>query len=361
MVPVDSNNQANVLLPTSATTPPTFNLSVQTNDSSQTTNTVLPTSTSLSPQTMTVTSGGDIGDKSSVQIGLGSVQPSQADKSGLGIDVKPLKNVTVAIHAVTQHYAAAKPLNPGQGTPNQTCVASTNGVLWSTAAGDDQYNGVTINTGPDGVCQTQADPHDAQVIPVGWGIPKDIAPTNVPAAADLQTYLNQVFGTQANVYLTVTRSDFSVNYDVTAPINGILDISEGQGTPPSAEQAVIEDHATSGVTFNIFYVKDYQGIPVSGTAADHSSIGIAYYPRTLAYVRDNTVTLDLTAHEIGHLLNLGHTDDSELPNADSNPACTTIIPDPAASKRLMFPTVSGSNTLLIKPEWDIINHNDGSQ
>ena len=42
----------------------------------------------------------------------------------------------------------------------------------------------------------------------------NLVPVNAPTAAALQTYLNTVWGKQANVTFTVTRTDFTVNYDL---------------------------------------------------------------------------------------------------------------------------------------------------
>jgi len=61
------------------------------------------------------------------------------------------------------------------------------------------------------------------------------------------------------------------------------------------------------------------------------------------------------AHEIGRLLNLGHTDWRYLLSGDANPASIYVLPDLNAEVRLMHPQDSVTNTYLIKPEWDIIN------
>jgi hypothetical protein len=359
MVPVTGTNQAIAqTAAASATFPVGFSIQASSSNSQLT---VSPTSTTSSNQTITVTSSGTNSEETyQVQVGVGIASSSGTNSSGLGLDVKPMTTKTVAIHAVTQHYTQAMPPpSPSGGwAPNQVCVTATGGILWSTPGGDDVQSGLTITTGSDGLCETTADPHDTQVIPVGWGIPKDIVPQDTPSASDLQTYLNQVFGKQANLFFTVTRNDFSANYDILPKINGILDITESQGARPSAEQKVIEGNASPGVNFNVFYVADYQGL-VTGTApADHGSIGISYYTRHVAYVRDTDVTLNVSAHEIGHLLDLGHTDWTFLPDASPNTAGPKYVQDPSPSDRLMFPVISGSNTFLIKPEWDIINLNN---
>jgi hypothetical protein len=63
----------------------------------------------------------------------------------------------------------------GQGAPDSTCVdAGANGVLDTAAAsGDDVLDapGNRITSGPDGICDTTADPDDDQTLPVGEGTP----------------------------------------------------------------------------------------------------------------------------------------------------------------------------------------------
>jgi len=352
MVPQSGTNQAIALTPASSSFQISFNVNPSGSDP-----TVSPTSTTSTSQTITV-SGNTLGTTSTVVIGVGP--QTTGTESGLHIDVKPKTTGTIAIHAVTQHYTQpmAPPSPSGGFTPGTVCVTATGSVMWTQATPPDQDQGNTIITGPDGICHTQANLNDKQVIPVGQGIPKDIVPQDAPSASDFQTYLNQVFGKQANQFFTVTRNDFSVDYDVKK--DGELDITQAQNSQ-STGQKIIDGHATPGVTFNIYFVADYQGLPLSGTTPDHSSIGMAYYPIQTAYVRDNFVVLNATAHEVGHLLDLGHTNAPLLPSLDWNPATTDKIPDPSPSDRLMYPTCSGSNTLLIQPEWDIVNPNQKKQ
>jgi hypothetical protein len=349
MAPKNGSNSCKVITPATQSTAIAFAVKP-----SGSTETVSPATTNSSQQTITV-NGVTAGTGSHVNVGIGTTISSG---TGLGIDVKPMPSpVTVAIHAVTQHYTTPMVLNTGMtGTPGTVCVSGSH-VLHTTPVSPDQSGpdgSLTIVTGADGICHTPADSQDTQVIPVGQALPADIAPADVPSASDLQTYLNQVYGVQANLYFTVTRSDFSVDYDVKK--DGTLDVILRQDLQ-SEGQNIIDGNKSSGVRFNVFYVKDFQGIPVSGTMPDHTKAGYAYYPYALAYVRDCSSIQQVATHEIGHLLNLAHPGFPFLPSRDPNPA---YIPDPAVPKRLMYPTSSGSNTFLIKPEWDIINHNDGS-
>ena len=305
-----------------------------------------------------------MGETSQVQVGVGT-SSSGTNSAGLGVDIKQKKTVTVAIHAVTQHYtqAVAPPSPSGGWTPNQVCVTATDGVLWSTLGGDDQQSGMTINTGANGVCETTADPHDRQVIPVGWGIPKDIVPQNAPSASALQTYLNQIFGTQANVYFTVTRSDFSCDYD-EYPQDGTMEAYSPQGFT-SKEENVIYSNQDTTADYNVFYVQNFVALGPGngGLVPDYNTIGITHYTKKVTVIRDaaGSSILNTSAHEIGHLLDLAHTDKSTLPGGGPNPAYTGTLPDPSPSDRLMYPYTSGSNILLIQPEWDIVNPNTPKQ
>lgn len=134
----------------------------------------------------------------------------------------------------------------------------------------------------------------------------------------------------------------------------------------SAGQRIIDAKESTGVRFNIFCVKNFQGIPVSGTTPDHSKAGLAYYPIQLAYVEDEPppYTLHDIAHEIGHLLDLAHPDFSFRPSLVTNNADLQKVPDPSPTDRLMWGEpvgLTGTNSRLIQTEWDIVNPNTGSQ
>ena len=254
--------------------------------------------------------------------------------------------MTVAIHAVTQRYTDTEPmaLKNGEGIANKTCIKLGAGhtVLYSTAHGDDNYHADHIDTGANGVCETDADPSDMQVFSKGQGIHKDIVPQNTPAAATLQDYLNQVFGIQTNTYFTVTRSDFASDHDINK--NGIFDIRINFGIFTD-EENLIATHRT-GADFDIFYFSTY--------SPESSSVGVTKQGG-FAYVRDgSTQILNTTAHEVGHLLGLMHATDAMLSYTQQNPA---YLPGTDHKKRLMTTNEQPgiAPTLLIKPEWDIIN------
>ncbi len=252
----------------------------------------------------------------------------------------------------------APPSVSGSFTPGTVCVSASH-VLHSTPVSPDQYGSdgsLTIVTGSDGICHTTAAGGDTQVIRVGEGIPADIVPQDAPSASDLQTYLNQVFGAQANLYFTVTRSDFSCDYDVY-PKDGTLEV-DAPSAYTSNEENVIYATRDSTVSFNLYYVKSFMALEpsIGGLVPDPRVVGVTHYRKGLAVISDSAgaIMLETSAHEVGHLLDLGHTDSKILPDGHANPAWTGTLPDPSPDDRLMYPFGSGSNTLLVKPEWDTI-------
>jgi hypothetical protein len=369
MVPVTGTNQAIAQTPASSNFPIGFTIQATSSNSQLT---VSPTSTTSSNQIITVASTGtNVGETYQVQLAVGTASSSGTNSTGLGIDVKPMTTGTIAIHAVTQHYTQpmAPPSVSGSFTPGTVCITWTR-VEHTTPVSPDHdgpEGSGEILTGSDGICHTTAVDGDTQVIRVGQGIPADIAPQDTPSQADLQLYLNQVFGKQANLHFLVTRTDFTCNYDVMTPINGWLDLWEGSGAPPSPEEAVIETNSTSGVTANIYYVHDWEGLPLTGTSPDRGAAGITNYARHLAYVSDDSGILEITAHEIGHVLDLDHSQERDgsyrrlLPSGASNPVIQVDKTDPAQPDRLMYWASSGTSVRLVQPEWDIINPNKRSQ
>lgn len=197
---------------------------------------------------------------------------------------------TIAIHAITEENDDFQVIPVGQGQPNQTCItAGANGVLNTTAVGDDTVSGGTITTGPNGICNTTASGDDVQFIPVGNGranttcVTKgannfrdskplsddaisgddvntggdgvcnttattvNLVPATCPTAAQLQSYLNDmIWGPQANVHFTVTRSLHTVNYDLDR--SGTLAHPSKGAIPNPAEgdaiSAVAKDSST---------------------------------------------------------------------------------------------------------------------
>jgi len=320
--------------------------------------TVAPATASTSLETVTVTSVAKGETEVRAKVGADTC-------ASMGISVKDKLNKTIAIHAITEENDDVQAIPVGQGQPNQTCItAGTNGVLDSSAGGDDVTNANTIVTGPNGICNTTASGDDVQVIAVGNGklnaicvgkggnnfrdTPnpsgddvvngddidtgadgicnttannQNLAPNNVPSAAELQDYLNNTtWGKQANVYFVVTCSNATVNYD--------LNRDGGCADSPFTEIETIDTTAKDPtVDFNVYYVKTME-VPNASTriATGYSWIGDSH---------DNS-TVNITAHETGHLLSI-ETDSSNIED-------------------LMLSYSSSANpTRVIKNDWDKVN------
>jgi hypothetical protein len=150
----------------------------------------------------------------------------------------------------------------------------------------------------------------------------NLVPTNAPAAATLQTFVNDnIWGKQANVTFTVSRTDHSVRYD--------LDRNQKMADPLEVSATWAEANAistaakTTGVDFNIYYVKDME-VPTAFTAR----------ARAETWISD--ARLDTTdAHEIGHLMGRGG--------------------ESTDSRDIMFGARSATKCEVRKHDWDIVN------
>lgn len=221
----------------------------------------------------------------------------------------PRRTIKLTVHAVTLPNDDVDLVNikPFKGLPNQPCVTKAGATFWSTPGGDDDFSsGVStyIHTGANGICETTAsgDPNnpnamDNQEIEVGKGKPNvvfitggpngkintpvdgedevsadnseihtgedgirhtkpvedRISPKNLPSRQELEDFLNDVYGLQANIYFEVTFNPVDVAFDVghTEPgitnykkwgIDGELDIITTEGKD-SAEEALLEAEA----------------------------------------------------------------------------------------------------------------------
>ena len=369
MVPENGSNDAKVEI-TPSSVANKINLVIRP-DSSQ--EIVTPGTATTSPQAVTV-NGTEVGEASWVEARCEGQTEACAR---FNIAVKKYQLKTVDIHSITQSADDVQAIPSGKGQPDQMCITpGANGTLDTiSVGGDDTVGGGGIKTGPNGICESTAGGDDVQVIPVGKGKPNvicvtkgannhldtaptgddvlngdsintgpdgicnttahtaNIAPQTAPSASDLQQYLNQVFGLQTNTYFYVYTQNYTVNYDLNH--DGILQIA----TPPSGDEvSLIRGGArNSTFDFNVYFVYDldYPGDPATTGAAfpqiqnmdtvlqDHSSV--------------NSEKM-VTAHEIGHLFQLNH------PPAN----------DPGMPGRLMNHYVSG--TVLLKSEWDTMNN-----
>lgn len=119
--------------------------------------------------------------------------------------------------------------------------------------------------------------------------------SNVPTATGLQTYLNNTWGKQANVYFTVTKgTDFEVNYD----LNG--DNKIDSQAPGSEPLAILNMQNDATKDFNIYFLGLGVKTLSNGTtpaAFSNTSNKASFIGPTYNGTRDY-----ITAHEIGHLL-----------------------------------------------------------
>jgi hypothetical protein len=164
-----------------------------------------------------------------------------------------------------------------------------------------------------------------------------------------------VFGTQTNTYFTVTSDAATVNYDLNG--NGKLDPSSDARTYSNEELAIKNVCYSSSAKFNIYFV---HGL----TCTNGDAAGLTSRPHNTAYVCDPTgITsiLNVTAHEVGHLCGIiGHADQATYTDDSGNTVNNAAyIPNPPLdypnTDRLMYSQTAGG-TLLIKPEWDIVNN-----
>jgi hypothetical protein len=158
-------------------------------------------------------------------------------------------------------------------------------------------------------------------------------PTNAPAQAALQSYLNSVFGKQANVFFNVLPLvSTNVNYDLNG--NGELD---WQTTGYSAEMSAIVGTIYNAGAINVYYVKALNGPIDAG--------GITVLGTQTSFIQDSNMNsnVNVTAHELGHALGIGYDVGSTAPG------------DP---DRLMWCCETGNNPCrLIRSEWRTINGN----
>jgi len=164
-------------------------------------------------------------------------------------------------------------------------------------------------------------------------------PNNVPSQADLKSYLDSVYGTQANIYMTVLPlTTITVNYDLNG--NGKLDYTTNALL--SAEQSAIKASAYNANAVNVYYVNTLYN-PLE------SNEGITYgtKPGSVTFIQStlNSSSVNITAHEIGHALGLQH------PNVYGQPYSLT-------TDRLMRAADNGGSPCrLIQREWNIANGN----
>ncbi len=169
------------------------------------------------------------------------------------------------------------------------------------------------------------------------------APTNLPTQASLQSYLNSVYGQQANVYFTVAPLiTNSVPYDLNS--NTVMDAET------TNEYGTIINHVNTNATIIVYYV---HSIALMGSPGGAFSL-VPGTPYTFVSDRHSNSVENITAHEIG--LHFGTSPHEVAPRGVVARTPTRYVlgnPD-----RLMWYKSQASNPCrLSRDEWTNVNNN----
>jgi hypothetical protein len=217
------------------------------------------------------------------------------------------------------------------GTTNGTNIASS----YFLAVG----NGAQDSDHPVGAIA------DVDVLPKGTNVTVAIyavsstgepatTPTNVPLQTQLKSYLDSVFGKQANVFINVLPLvSTNVNYDLNA--NGVMDFASGNFL--SDEMKAVTNAGYVSGAFNVYYVHANNNPAINGLAFGS--------PLNTIFIRDDhsQSAVNLTAHEVGHLF---------------NPSVIKDVPTAiwGDTDRLMwYSDLNGDPCRLVRHEWTEIN------
>jgi hypothetical protein len=163
-------------------------------------------------------------------------------------------------------------------------------------------------------------------------------PANVPTQTDLKSYLDEIYGKQANVFMTVLPvTNIVVNYDLNA--NGLLDVDTSTDIL-FAEARAITNAAYRAGALNVYYVK-----AITNVTTTKIIVGITHRGSKTTYIQDAHAdsNVHVAAHEIGH--SLGNLDDIDGSKGF-----------PGTPERLMWEAALTNNPCrLIQKEWDQIN------
>jgi len=214
----------------------------------------------------------------------------------LNVSVRDRRNKTIAIHAITEEnddVQVAVLGTTGLSPTNVVVGPGPNGFRDTPPDGDDVVSpdNLYVLAGPNGIADTLRNN-------------VSLVPSDVPSASALENYLNNdAWGRQANVYFTVTRSDYVINYDLdrNTMLNDPYELPNGTQKNPLdwGEIDVISPVAKDmSVDYNVYYVADYE-YPVALTEIPRGEVWIGD-------LKSGTVEY-ITAHEIGHCLGIvGH-------------------------------------------------------
>ncbi len=161
------------------------------------------------------------------------------------------------------------------------------------------------------------------------------APANAPTQAGLKSYLDTVYGKQANVFITVLPLvNITANYDLN--MNSNMDLATGNFL--SAEMKAVTNAAYTSGAINVYYVKSIE------CPCPTEVLGITFPPLGVIFIQDShpQSNVNLTAHELGHALGL--TPDDVQENTWGS------------DERLMLGYGSPNNPCrLVRFEWQTVN------
>jgi hypothetical protein len=162
-------------------------------------------------------------------------------------------------------------------------------------------------------------------------------PTNVPTQSALKSYLDEIYGQQANVFMTVLPiQNVVVNYDLNT--NGLLDVNTSTSNL-FAEAVAITNAAHTAGALNVYYVH-----ALTNLTQNTDVYGITHIPSRTCYIQDShpDSNVHIAAHELGHAL-------GSLLDVDGK----TV---PGYPDRLMWGVALTNNPCrLIQSEWHQIN------
>ncbi len=170
-------------------------------------------------------------------------------------------------------------------------------------------------------------------------------PSNVPTQTEVKSYLDAVYGKQANVYFNVLAvSNIVVHYDFNT--NGALDLLIVGLSPEAVAITNAASFGTAPNAINIYFVNTNGILGVAGTPN-----GATYASTRATFIQDfhSNSNVNICAHEIGHQMGLSKEvgpDAGQLPGDDD---------------RLMWRGSLFSNPCrLIRGEWTNVNQRAAS-
>lgn len=137
-------------------------------------------------------------------------------------------------------------------------------------------------------------------------LPGRAAPANVPAAADLKTQLNNTyFGLQSNFFFqNVVREDLELNYDLDGDGRLAVSILGRTNEQTELDRLVFARKPELYGYLHLYVVERFNDDHYFALAFRNYTTGRIYFANVGSDIAGLPLTLNLAAHEIGHLLGL---------------------------------------------------------